>query len=83
MQAFFIVAYVCVFAINLQCYNCGSPTLYFTSVIHLYLFFPSSSSPRVLGIDPSLAIFGVVKRITDQDIEAHSNQQVHMTRHGC
>ena len=51
-----------------------SPTL----LLHLS-FTLSPNSPRAPGIDPSPAIFGVVKRITDQDIEAHSNQQVHMT----
>ena len=64
-----------VFVTDLQYYfNCV--VTHVTSVIHS---FPSPSSPRAPGIDPSPAIFGVVKRITDQDIEAHSNQQVHMT----
>ena len=30
----------------------------------------------VPGIDPSPAVFGVVKRITDQHIDSHTNQQV-------
>ena len=50
----------------------GSPMLHLSFTL-------SPSSPRAPGIDTSPAIFGVVKRITDQDIEAHSNQQVHMT----
>ena len=33
---------------------------------------------RVPGIDPSSAVFGVVKRIRDNDIDAHSNQQVQL-----
>ena len=37
-----------------------------------------NSGPRVPGIDPSPAVFGVVKRIRDNDIDAHSNQQVQL-----
>ena len=66
------------FVTDLQYYNCGFTYIIVTFVIHFFSF-PSPSSPRAPGIDPSPAIFGVVKRITDQDIEAHSNQQVHMT----
>lgn len=47
--------------------------------VYCSLFFISCSGPRVPGIDPSPAVFGVVKRITDQDVDAHTNQQVYST----
>lgn len=35
-----------------------------------------NSGPKVPGTDSSPAVFGVVNRIRDNDIDAHSNQQV-------
>ena len=41
------------------------------------LFYFSGS--MVPGVDPGPAVFGVVKRITDQHIDSHTNQQVSET----
>ena len=35
-----------------------------------------SPPPHHPGIDPSPAVFGVVRRTSESDIDAHSNQQV-------
>ena len=43
---------------------------------HNSLFYFSGS--MVPGIDPGPAVFGVVKRITDQHIDSHTNQQVNL-----
>ena len=46
---------------------------------HLSLSVSCSPPLHHPGIDSSPAVFGVVRRTSESDVDAHSNQQVHYT----